>query len=511
MWHNSHQSGWVWSESFGKLNDEMFGNRSILIEPARPLAIKQDPRAPWFAVGVVCFGAFMGQLDASIVTLTFGPMQHQFAAPLAGVQWVSLAYLLALVGLLTPIGRLSDAVGRKLMYTYGFAAFTAASIACGLAPSLGLLIAFRLVQAAGAAMLQANSVALVTTSAPPGATRLALGLQAGAQAVGLALGPTLGGLLTASVGWRYVYWVNVPVGVAAIVAGRYLLPRTRQFSGAGSFDWLGATLLALCTTALLLAVSAASGLSMPGWTVLALAAVAGASAVAFAARQLRARVPLIPALLLRSARLGLGLLGALAGYLVLFGPLVLVPQILAGGPGSELRAGLILSALPVGFGLAALGGEAVLPKSWGNRQRGITGGLACAAAMLTLIVVPLTALDLAGLLAVAGLGLGTFVPANNTVIMGASPGATAGVLGGLVNMARGVGTALGISVVTLALHLAPRASIVPGRPAGPDPRLALAMLALTAAAAAFTALAGRARTPAGPGTGAGEEQPGAFG
>ena len=140
-----------------------------------------------------------------------------------------------------------------------------------------------------------------------------------------------------------------------------------------------------------------------------------------------------------------------------------------------------------------------------------SGGLACAAAMLALIVVPLSALDLTGLLAVAGLGLGTFVPANNTVIMAASPGATAGVLGGLVNMARGVGTALGISVVTLALHLAPRVSIVPGRPAGPDPRPALAMLALTALAAAFTALAGRAGTPTGPGTGAGEERPGAFG
>src|SRR5579862_7247919 len=94
-------------ECFGKLTVDMFGNRSILIEPARPLVIKQDPRAPWFAVGVVCFGAFMGQLDAIIVTLTFAPVQRQFGAPLAGVQWVSLAYLLALVGLLTPVGRLT--------------------------------------------------------------------------------------------------------------------------------------------------------------------------------------------------------------------------------------------------------------------------------------------------------------------------------------------------------------------------------------------------------------------
>src|SRR5579863_2818724 len=124
----------------------MFGNRSILIEPARPEGIRRNPRAPWFAVAVVCFGAFMGQLDASIVTLTFRPMERQFGAPLAVVQWVSLAYLLVLVALLTPVGRLSDALGRKLIYGYGLVIFTAASVACGLAPSLGMLIAFRLVQ-----------------------------------------------------------------------------------------------------------------------------------------------------------------------------------------------------------------------------------------------------------------------------------------------------------------------------------------------------------------------------
>jgi MFS family permease len=454
----------------------------------------------------------MGQLDASIVTLTFKPMERQFAAPLAGVQWVSLAYLLALVGLLTPVGRLSDAVGRKLIYTYGFVLFTGASVACGLAPSLGLLVAFRLLQAAGAAMLQSNSVALVTTSAPPGSIRLALGTQAAAQAIGLALGPTLGGLLTASVGWRYVYWVNVPVGIAAIVAGRYLLPRTRQFSRTDSFDWLGTGLLAASTSALLLAVSAAAGLSMPGWAVALLIAVAVLAAAGFGVRQLRARFPLIPAPLLRSARLAFGLAGALAGYLVLFGPLVLIPQVLGGG--GALRAGLILSALPVGFGLAALGAEAVLPKAWGNWQRGVAGGLVSAAALALLIVLPLSSGALAPLLAVAGLGLGAFVPANNTVIMAASPGASAGVLGGLVNMARGIGTALGISMVTLALHLSgPPRTGKPGVSGGPDPRPALAMLAVTAVAAAFTALAGRRKRALAQqrsGWAREGEQPGAF-
>ena len=138
-----------------------------------------------------------------------------------------------------------------------------------------------------------------------------------------------------------MYWVNVPVGVVAVIAGRYLLPRTRQFSRTDSFDWLGTGLLATATTALLLAVSAASGLSVPGWVLALLIVVAAGSAAGFAARQLRARFPLIPAQLLHSARLGLGLGGALAGYLVLFGPLVLIPQVVgsAGGEASGPHCG----------------------------------------------------------------------------------------------------------------------------------------------------------------------------
>src|SRR5215475_8631162 len=198
----------------------MFGYRTILAEAPRPAVIRSHRWAPWLAVAVVCLGAFMGQLDASIVTLTFRPMEREFAAPLAAVQWVSLAYLLVLVALLTPAGRVADAIGRKLVYGYGFAVFTVGSAACAVAPSLGVLVVFRVLQAVGAAMLQANSVGLVTTSAPLGRMRLVLSIQAAAQAIGLGLGPTLGGLLTQTAGWRAVYWINVPIGCLAMVAGR---------------------------------------------------------------------------------------------------------------------------------------------------------------------------------------------------------------------------------------------------------------------------------------------------
>ena len=485
----------------------MFSYRSFLTETPRPAAVRSSPRAPWLAVGVVCFGAFMGQLDASIVTLTFKPMEREFGAPLAAVQWVSLAYLLVLVALVTPAGRLADGVGRKLIYTYGFVVFTIGSLACGFAPSLGVLVGCRLLQAAGAAMLQANSVALVTTSVPPHRMRLALSVQAAAQSVGLGLGPTLGGLLTETVGWRAVYWINVPVGIAAVIAGRYLLPRTRQLSRTDSFDWLGAALLGVATTALLVALSVVGGLPVPGWLAVVMAVIAAAATVAFAARQRRARFPLIPPPLLRSARLALGLAGAFLGYLVLFGPLVLVPQLL-NDHGNALRTGLILSALPVGFGVAA-----TRPLSRFSRPRCRTAPGAASAPpsvrrrWLTLAFMAGSTAGIVALLGLAGLGLGVFVPANNAVIMRSGAASSAAVLGGLVNMARGIGTTFGIALVTLALHLS----------GSGHSRGTLAFVILAAAAGCAAAIAttirplGPAGTPAAADRQPSREQSGAFG
>jgi MFS family permease len=476
------------------LPSEMFAYRSILREAPRPAAVRESPRAPWLAVGVVCFGAFMGQLDASIVTITFPAMQRDFGVPVAAVQWVSLVYLLGLVALLAPAGRLGDAVGRKLVYTYGFAVFTVASAACGLAPSLGALVLLRLAQAVGAAMLQSNSVALVTTSAPKHRMRFALGVQAGAQSIGLALGPTLGGLLTATVGWRAVYWVNVPVGLVAIVASRYLLPRTRQFSKPERFDWPGTLLLVAWTSALLLALSAASGLSLPAWVTALLAALALAGLAAFIRREVTTGHPLIPVWLLRSAPLARGLAGAACGYLLLFGPLVLIPQLLGHDLGSEARTGLLLSAMPLGFGLAALFGDAVLPRAWTDGQRAFAGAVVTCAVMGAQVFVPVTVQTVVPQLALAGLGLGLFVPANNTVIMRSSAESSASLLGGLVSMARGIGTTLGISLMALALHLGGAGH---GYAGSTQARPAFIVLAVVAAAAAAIAVVGRAQTRAG--------------
>ncbi len=445
-------------------------------ERPRPSRVREWPHAWWLAVATVCFGAFMGQLDASIVTLTYRPLRTEFTASLAGVQWVSLSYLLALAALLIPVGRLADAHGRKLLYIYGFLVFTVASAACGLAPSLGVLIAFRVVQGVGAALLQANSVALVVTSAPRHRMRAALGVQAAAQAVGLALGPTLGGLLVSTLGWRWVFGINVPVGIVAIVAGIYLLPRTRQRTPTEGWDRSGLALLSTATTAGLLGMSAAAGLGLPGWGTIGLLVLAAVCVLGFVLREHHATVPLLDPALLRIRAVGAGLLGALCGYLVLFGPLVLIPVTLTAAGYSALHAGLVLTALPAGFALAATTSERLLPRFWTDRGRCTLGALLGVGVLAGLLAAPLSTGWLVGLLGVLGVALGVFTPANNSLVMQAIPARTAGTGGGLLNMTRSLGTALGVALVTLALHL---------RPGGDQlldgPRTAL--LILTAAAA----------------------------
>ncbi|MFC0071161.1 MFS transporter, partial [Umezawaea endophytica] len=334
------------------------GWRWFVAESPRPRRVASWAGAPWLVIATVCFGAFMGQFDASIVTLALPALAARFDAPPAAVEWVSLSYLLALVALLAAVGGLADVLGRKLVYVYGFAVFTAASVACALAPDLTTLIVFRVVQGLGAAMLQANSVALVVTSVPRERMRTALGVQAAAQALGLALGPTVGGVLVTTLGWQSVFAINVPIGVVAMVAGHYLLPRTVDRAERSRFDVLGTLLLAATTTAALLALSGASGLAVPVLPLLAAAVVAG---VLLWWWERRVDAPLLDLSLLRAAPISRGLLGALCGYLVLFGPLVAVPFAATGSP---LSTGLALTELPVGVALGATLGQRLLPRSW---------------------------------------------------------------------------------------------------------------------------------------------------
>jgi EmrB/QacA subfamily drug resistance transporter len=421
----------------------------LLVEPRRPAGIRDRPYAHWLVVGTVCVGAFMGQLDASIVTQAFPTLQHGLHASLASVQWVGLAYLLVLVSLVAAVGRIADMVGRKLLYSYGFFIFILGSALCGLAPNLPTLIAFRAVQAFGAAMLQANSVAIIASAMPPNELGRGIGVQGAAQALGLALGPAVGGLLISLGGWRLIFYVNVPVGLVGLLLGLFLVPRSRHLAERKAFDWGGLALFVPVVAALLVALSYGNDL---GWTsalVLVMAAVALVGAPAFVLRQRRARAPMLDLRLFSRVPFSVGVASGLLSYVVLFGVLLVVPYLLQLGAGmSAARSGLELMVMPVGLGIVAPA-AGKLAERWGASRLTTSGMLLTSTMLVVLAACHGTAGPRLAALALIGAGLGLFTPPNNAAIMGAAPRTEAGLASGVLNMTRGMGTSLGIALTGL--------------------------------------------------------------
>ncbi len=430
------------------------GWHRLVVEPRRPDIIRRRPNAFWLAVAAVCIGAFMGQLDASIVTVALPTLQGTFHASVGAVTWVGLSYLLVLVATVAAVGRFADMWGHKLLYVYGFGIFIVGSALCGLAPNLGTLIAFRALQGVGAAFLQANSVAIIVLAVPKTSLGKAIGIQGAAQAIGLALGPTIGGFLLAAGGWRLIFFINVPFGVLGMIAGLLLVPRSRHLQAKVRFDWTG---LALFFPAVVAVFSAVSFGNSRGWTspaILGLFVVGALLVVAFVRREGRCREPMLDLRLFRRHRFSAGIASGTLSYLVMFGVLFLVPFYLERGLrfGSG-RAGLELMAMPLALGITApLAGR--LADRLGARPLTV-GGMATVAGGLALLgaLRPSTLVFLA-LLGVVGIGLGLFTPPNNAAIMGSVARGQSGVASGVLNMTRGIGTALGLALTGFVFDLA---------------------------------------------------------
>jgi EmrB/QacA subfamily drug resistance transporter len=391
----------------------------------------------------------MGQLDASIVTTALPFIRLNLHASIASVEWVVLVYVLVLAGSVAAVGKIADRVGRKLLYTYGFGIFVIGSAACAFAPSLGLLVLARLVQAAGAVMLQANSYALIRDVLPPSRLGTGLGVQGAAQAVGLCVGPALGGILTGLGGWRLIFLVNIPVGLIGLVLGWFLLPRSTHLDPESRIDPSGTLLLAAVPAALLAALSFAAQTGTPGWTEPALLVVTCMLVIGAVARQRRAPGSVVDAALIRVPAFDAGLIAALLSYVILFGCLVAVPFYLVKERHfGAVQAGLELSALPVALAIVAPLGGAIRDRIGPRVPTGL--GMAVTAIGMGLLAASATRADLTVLaLAVTGAGMGMFVAANNAATMFAAPPQRAGAAGGLLNMARGVGTALGVALTSL--------------------------------------------------------------
>jgi MFS family permease len=338
----------------------------------------------------VAVGTFMATLDGNIVNVALPTIGHELAASVGRLQWIVNAYVLAITATLLPVGRLGDRFGHRAVYAGGLLLFTFGSALCGLAPGLAELVLARIVQALGASAMMAIGPAVITAAFPPTMRGRALGVIGTVVAIGLTAGPPLGGLIVAALSWRWVFYVNLPVGIAGALWALRILPR-----GGGE---RGGPLLDLAVF----------------------------------------RIPVFT----------FGLLAGFLSYAAMFTQTLLTPFLFARVLGLSPGAlGLALTSVPLALSVSSpLSGW--LSDRFGGRWLPVAGMAVLAAALATLSSAgPDDAvLSVAARLALAGLGMGMFQSPNSAAVMSSLPRARLGSGGGLLATARNAGMAAGIGI-----------------------------------------------------------------
>lgn len=391
-------------------------------------------------------GTFMSPLDASIANVALPAIGRAFHTPVDGTEWVLIAYMLVTSSTLVLFGRLGDLWGQKRVYTIGFAIFGSCSLACAFAPSFWLLVAARAVQGLGSAMLMSSSPAIITDAFPGHERGRAIGLNGAAVAIGLSTGPVLGGLIITYWDWRWIFLINVPVSVAALLASAFVLRREERKEE--QFDFAGA---AVAFTTLLAVSLALSRAHVWGWSspqTLGTLAYGAIGVVAFLKLERRVAAPMLDLELFGNHIFAFSVLAATLYFCAMYCVVFTIPlsaQIALGRSG--LQAGLLL--LPISILNVVLAPAAgALSDRIPARYVSTAGAICFLLGALLLAVQPdhpaLWTLYVA--LLVAGAGTAVFSQPNNSTIMGQAPPNRRGIAAGILATARTTGQLLGISV-----------------------------------------------------------------
>lgn len=390
----------------------------------------------------------MSALDTSVVNTILPLINRTLQSDIATVQWVVTVYLLLVSGLLPAFGRLGDLKGHKSVYIGGFLLFIFSSILCGLATSVYLLVAYRALQAVAAAMLSANSPAILTKNFPASQRGQALGMQATMTYLGLTVGPSAGGWLAEQFGWSSVFYINVPVGLLAMLLAILAIQKDHGAQSEEGFDWPGALLFLAGLVSLLLALNQGHNWGWGSVPILGLLLAALLLLAWFLRREQTISAPMLDLRLFKSRLFSSSITSAVLNYICTYSIIFLMPFYLIDGRSlSPAQAGLFLTALPLSMAIVApISGT--LSDRIGTRIP-TTLGMALLAGGLYLLA------RLGGgsppqwlimRLCLSGLGIGMFIAPNNSALMGSAPTHRQGIAAGLMATARNVGMVLGVGL-----------------------------------------------------------------
>jgi EmrB/QacA subfamily drug resistance transporter len=410
-------------------------------------------RSRWIALYVLCVGMLMIVLDVTVVNVALPSIRTDLGFSQSSLAWVVNAYLIAFGGLLLLAGRFGDIVGRRTVFLAGLGVFTVASIACGAAQSQSVLVAARFVQGIGGAMTSAVILGMIVTMFPePREQAKAIGVYGFVASAGGSVGLLVGGLLTQSINWHWIFFVNIPIGIATAVLATRLLDRDKGIGFGGGADVPGAVLI---TSSLMLGVyTIVKPAAEQGWgsgAALGLGAVSLALLAAFIVREARAANPLIPLRIFRSRNVsGANVVQALlvAGMFGMFFMGSLYMQRVLGY--DALQIGLAFLPATIIMGILSLRYSELLITRFGARTTLLPGMVLIAAGLALFVRAPVDGSYVEHVLPVMillGFGIGSSFPALMTLAMSGATQADAGLASGLVNTTAQVGGALGLAVL----------------------------------------------------------------
>jgi EmrB/QacA subfamily drug resistance transporter len=402
----------------------------------------------WLVLIAIGMSTFMSALDTSVVNTVLPIITKSFESHIATVEWVVIIYLLIVSGLLLSFGRLGDIRGHRTVFLIGFSIFIISSALCGMSPTIEFLILFRGLQAIGAAMLAANSPAILTKSFPSSQRGQALGLQATMTYLGLTVAPSLGGWLTDLVSWRAIFYINIPVGISAFVLAWMFIPSDEGKKLHESFDFPGALLFLAGLVALLLGLNQGYAWGWFSPAIIGLFVFAAIFLAVFIYVEKRRTNPLLDLSLFRNRAFSSSVISAVLNYIAVFSILLLMPFYLLEGRGfTPSQAGLILTVQPIVMAVVApIAGS--FSDRIGTRIPTVTGMIVLAGGIFLMSrfgpATPIYQIAIA--LGIVGLGTGTFISPNNSAIMGAAPRERQGIAAGLLATARSTGMVLGVGL-----------------------------------------------------------------
>ncbi|MFO8102411.1 MAG: MFS transporter [Dehalococcoidia bacterium] len=425
----------------------------------------------WQILIAVMIGTFMGPLDGSIVNVVNPAIAEYFEIEISLVQWVVTIYLLTISCLILFWGRLGDVISYKRVFIIGLAAFTVTSALCGASVNIWMLIVCRALQGLAASMTMAVGFAIVTSNFPPQERGKAMGTYAISIAVALMLGPVLGGVIAEYASWRWVFYVNVPIGITAVIWNWRVVP-LEEHKADQRLDYFGAILALAFVFCLLLYADRGNEWGWLSGESAILLIVAVVSGTLFFRVERAESQPMLNLDLFRNRVFSLANLSALLNFMALYAMVFLTPFYLARviGYGDDyIKIGLVMAASPAAT-LFVAPASGVLSDRIGSRPLTASGMIICTVGLYLLSRLDLSsgALDVAWPLAVMGIGMGMFQSPNNSAVMGSVQPKYLGIASGVLAAMRNVGMVFGVAIATAVIAvIAPAAASAKGAVFGP--------------------------------------------